>query len=86
MKDADSAKFGTIAASRNTKGAVSVCGYVNGKNSYGGYTGEQPFIGVLFDRPNIPLDKRFVLAWGFGSSPKVANAILQMCYKSGVRI
>lgn len=47
MKDPDSARFGSISASKSDKGVISVCGYVNGRNSFGGYTGEQPFIGVI---------------------------------------
>lgn len=47
MKDPDSARFGSMVAGETSEGVIQVCGYVNGKNSYGGYTGEQPFIGVL---------------------------------------
>jgi DNA-directed RNA polymerase subunit RPC12/RpoP len=39
MKDPDSTKFGTVVSR-----AGVVCGYVNSKNSYGGYSGETPFI------------------------------------------
>ncbi len=55
LKDPDSAKFRGFRASakqpKDPKAAVStynVCGYVNAKNSYGGYTGAMPFSGLLF--------------------------------------
>lgn len=47
MKDPESARFGTMRAASNSKGDVSVCGYVNGRNSLGGYTGDQPFVGMI---------------------------------------
>lgn len=54
LKDPESARFGVMAAARKDgKEGVDVCGMVNARNSYGGYTGEQPFIGTMFiDRPN----------------------------------
>ena len=42
LKDPDSAKFGTVVV---TDSGI-VCGYVNAKNSFGGYTGEKPFISM----------------------------------------
>lgn len=48
LKDPESARFGTMLAARSrTDGAIMVCGYVNARNSYGGYTGRGYFIGVL---------------------------------------
>ena len=47
MKDPDSAKFGPMAAVVDTDGAVTVCGFVNGRNSFGGYVGMQPFFGMM---------------------------------------
>ena len=48
LKDPSSAQFGRYTAFTYTlngeKQPVAVCGYVNAKNSYGGYGGEQPFI------------------------------------------
>ena len=47
LKDPDSARFGRYTAfSYIEKGAkqIAVCGYVNAKNSYGGYGGEKPYI------------------------------------------
>jgi hypothetical protein len=49
LKDPDSAKFDSIAAGRAPDGRVFVCGWVNAKNSFGGYVGRQPFSGQLTD-------------------------------------
>lgn len=38
-----------MAAAKSSKGVITACGYVNGRNSFGGYTGEQPYIGVFSD-------------------------------------
>ena len=43
LKDPDSARFSMVAPSK-IGGIVVVCGNVNSKNSFGGYTGEQRFI------------------------------------------
>ncbi|MFI8480655.1 hypothetical protein ACIGCM_08805 [Pseudomonas sp. NPDC078700] len=43
LKDPESARFGEIWAMQGTNGKRSVCGYVNAKNSYGGYTGQKMF-------------------------------------------
>jgi len=46
LKDPESARFGLTAATREKDGRLFiVCGLVNAKNSYGGYTGMKPFIG-----------------------------------------
>ena len=48
MKDSESARFGEYVAFKatDTDGVTIdiVCGYVNGKNSYGGYVGMTPYI------------------------------------------
>ena len=41
LKDPDSAKFSDAKVFYNTRVGISVCGYVNARNSYGGYTGKQ---------------------------------------------
>lgn len=43
LKDPGSAQFTDLLVVR-VAGAPIVCGYVNGKNSFGGYTGAQPFV------------------------------------------
>lgn len=43
LKDPESAQFREIWALSGSNGNRSVCGYVNAKNSYGGYTGNKMF-------------------------------------------
>lgn len=47
MKDPESARFGRHVAGRDPEGTIVVCGMVNGKNSYGGYTGEKPYMAEI---------------------------------------
>ena len=53
MKDPDSAQFGRYVAFRTTDSEGEqtdyVCGYVNGKNSFGGYVGMTPYIALGAD-------------------------------------
>jgi hypothetical protein len=51
LKDPDSAQFGETLAVTLLPGMWNVCGWVNAKNSYGGYTGRQPFYGSLVVGP-----------------------------------
>jgi len=45
LKDPDSAKFyGIYATQKPNQTKPNICGYVNAKNSYGGYTGKKPFL------------------------------------------
>lgn len=73
LRDPESARFGKVWAGR--QGAV--CGYVNARNAFGGYTGQQPWVlppagRVLLGhytevegRPAItgPDEDAFVAAW-----------------------
>lgn len=43
LKDPASAQYEEVRVSRKS-GVVAICGYVNSKNSFGGYTGRQRFI------------------------------------------
>lgn len=43
LKDPYSAQFSELYGVRTRKGKVIICGTVNAKNSYGGYTGEKTF-------------------------------------------
>lgn len=43
LKDPESARWGDVFVSRKG-GEPVVCGHVNARNSFGGYTGAQPFI------------------------------------------
>jgi hypothetical protein len=59
LKDPDSAKFGTKlerrqAATRDGRPYEFVCGEVNAKNSFGGYTGAKMFLWYASDMGNGP--------------------------------
>lgn len=43
LKDPESAKFGKVVY----RSSGAVCGYVNAKNSFGGYSGDTAFIAML---------------------------------------
>lgn len=84
LKDPASARFGIMVAnSKTTKDGrtVTVCGYVNARNSFGGYTGRGPFLGLLFSPPGlfVPIDV---------ASPNTidANVVRQMCAKEGIEL
>jgi hypothetical protein len=47
LKDPESARIRALAASQTSDGVIHVCGMVNARNSFGGYVGDQPFIGQL---------------------------------------
>jgi hypothetical protein len=48
MRDPESARFGPAAAVKTPTG-YTLCGKVNGKNAFGGYTGDKPFMLNLAD-------------------------------------
>lgn len=48
LKDPESARFGRMWAARQDD-TIHVCGYVNAKNSFGGYTGDSLFAGILVE-------------------------------------
>lgn len=81
LKDPDSAKFGPMQASKRSDGAVTVCGYVNAKNSFGGYVGMQPFIGLLSKEP----DPVFGVS-GMGGTDTKTMVVKSFCKKSGIEI
>ncbi|MGX1096511.1 hypothetical protein [Amorphus sp. MBR-141] len=79
LKDPESARFGEMYAGRSPSDLVTVCGYVNAKNSFGGYTGEKPFGGSLVD------DKLFVV-FGIGGTESREIAVISVCRKNGIAI
>ena len=46
LRDPESARFSSLRAYRQLGGQLVVCGYVNAKNGFGGYTGDEAFIAV----------------------------------------
>lgn len=80
MKDPESARFGRITAAKGKDGIVTVCGYVNGRNSFGGYVGEMPFIGVLTGQ-----NSSFYVVDIAGDEVD-ARATITICHRYGVGI
>lgn len=81
MKDPNSAIFGAMAATVNAKNIVTVCGVVNGRNSYGGFTGKKPYWGVL--ATNMAGERKFTVT-GFGGTAIQSQAVMDMCKRDGL--
>ena len=84
LKDPKSARISGLSVSRDRKFAdmFMVCGYVNGRNSYGGYTGDVPFYGHLTDFGG---GFKFDLG-GIGDVGDSNYGIRLVCAKSGAPI
>lgn len=80
LKDPMSAVFGGAVATRDPKGFVYVCGSVNAKNSYGGYTGHQPYSGMLIGNGQ----KVFFAVLGIAGDDAEQRAILSVCRERGL--
>ncbi|MBA5777101.1 hypothetical protein H2509_08160 [Stappia sp. F7233] len=78
LKDPESARFGEIVAASNSEGVVSACGWVNAKNSYGGYTGDKPFLGVLTKGGFVPVS--------VGGTSNETAATLRVCARQGTAL
>lgn len=85
LKDPNSAIFGSMVAAKNAaEPGVYVCGYVNAKNSFGGYTGDQPFMGLLaVDAEKGPF---YFGVTGMGGADTATTAVLTVCREYGVAI
>lgn len=87
LKDPQSAQFGIMRASVDSRGGgeiLSVCGYVNARNSFGGYTGQQPFFGLL-NKPT-PTARGGFGVLSIGSDSIKAAAIFDTCAKRMINI
>lgn len=82
MIDPDSARFGTMVAVEDSTGKITVCGYVNGRNRLGGYTGNKPFMGNFINEGGR---KSFGIT-GFGSTESNDMAVSIMCKRRGISI
>jgi hypothetical protein len=84
LKDPDSARFGQMRAGTDAKGTTTVCLMVNAKNSYGGYTGEKPHIGLLFKDRKPPV---FALVPGTADTARFRDEVVsQMCADKGLAL
>jgi type IV pilus biogenesis protein CpaD/CtpE len=82
LKDPSSAMVSGLRASM-ADNVVSVCGYVNGKNSYGAYTGNMPFNGTLATNN---AGNRVFLVTGIGDGGTYSQAVMMVCAKMGAPI
>lgn len=80
LKDGASARFGELRAARNSHGATTVCGTVDGRNSAGRLVGLSPFVGVLQGTATSPA---FVLV-EIGTAPADRAIVQSLCRESGI--
>jgi hypothetical protein len=80
LKDPESARFGTLVGGRDRKGIFSACGWVNAKNSVGGYTGIMPFAGIMIEVSK----KRVFQIVGMGDGGDGSGAVLALCKALGL--
>lgn len=76
LRDPGSVQWGEHKAGTDANGKTFVCGMVNAKNGFGGYTGMTPYMGE-FDSGQFKLG-------GLGGVPEVTTAIYQVCAQHGL--
>lgn len=84
LKDPNSAMFGSMSAAKDSNGAglVEVCGYVNAKNSFGGFTGNAIFYGALADTKTG--GKAFIPIGSISTSEDDMSVKQTVCSKAGI--
>ena len=80
MKTPASTQFGIMSGARNSRGTVTVCGEVNGRNGNGAYVGMRPYVGVLMGATASP---DFVVV-GIAASDRERAEVAALCRESGV--
>lgn len=87
LKDPGSAQFGARMATRDQEsGTIWVCGYVNAKNSYGGYTGMSPFLGSLMEIKKSSGGNMVFEVVSIGGGSSAADVIRGMCSRRGMAV
>lgn len=79
LKDRPSASFGRMQGLRDPRGAIVVCGWVDGRNGAGTYRGMSPYIGVLTDPRDVA---KFVVV-GIGATARERTDVLSLCQEIG---
>ena len=79
MKDPRTVQFGTMEAARNSRGTVTVCGNVQGRNANGAYASMTRYVGVMMGTTASP---EFVVV-GIAGSPRERAEVLALCRESG---
>lgn len=83
LKDPTSAIFGeNFSAAQKDPGIVYVCGTVNAKNSFGGYVGNQPFLGLLATTKDGKVATFNVVS--MGGTDTDTEVTMDMCHRYGV--
>jgi len=89
LKDPDSARFKDILSATDSKNTETVCGLVNAKNSFGGYTGFVPFYGLLMtgkrktDGKIVPFH---FAALAIGDDSTMTSFAIDKCGEAGIAI
>jgi hypothetical protein len=79
LKDPYSAVFGKRVAGRNELGSVVVCGQVNAKNGFGGYTGMSPYMAAISSAGAISVEV-------VSSDAFSIRYVADLCSKQGLQI
>lgn len=82
LKDPLSAQFGASYAVETPDKTIYVCGYVNAKNSFGGYTGKKLYYGILA----VIGAKSVFGVIGIGGTDIETAAVTEQCRSHGVPI
>lgn len=81
VRDPASLILGAAKAATNDKGTVEVCGNVNGKNGFGGYTGDMIYLGMLTTNQS---GQRGFAVVGVGDGSYKSQALSLMCQQSNI--
>lgn len=79
MKDARTVQFGTMEASRSSRGTITVCGDVRGRKGKGAYGAMTRYVGVMMGTTASP---EFVVV-GIAGSPRERAEVVSLCRESG---
>lgn len=77
LKDPDSARFGVMRAGQGEENNITICGLVNAKNGFGGYTGFGTFMGAL-------AGGKFDVVGMAGGSEEMTFAVNKVCADWGL--
>lgn len=80
MKTPASTRFGLMSGARNSRGTITVCGEVDGRNGNGLYVGMRPYVGVMMGTAASP---EFVVV-GIAASERERAEVASICRDSGV--
>ena len=83
LKDPDSAKFSSSFNSTRSANKTYVCGYVNARNSFGGYVGDKPFYTESSDEKG-GFQPAAIGGKMFRSEDIGSSAIFKMCAQAGI--